>query len=96
MPKKKKADEKGIQPEAKIEEVGKVSEPVFSVDPTGKVRYAKLQYQGKEAKIRVPLHIFNLKDQEKQVYFMQMIIQDLHKKFKRDFGISIGSPVARP
>ncbi len=65
------------------------SKAVFKVDPTGKVRYATLSLDGKEARVRVPLHVFNLKDVEKQKYFMEELIKELKAKFKRDYGIAI-------
>ena len=56
----------------------------LSVDSKGKVRYAYLTKNGKTSKIRVPLHIFNMTNVERQKAMMESLLLELHKRFVKE------------
>lgn len=62
--------------------------PVASLDDTGKVRFARITYSGKEVKERVPLHVWKLPEEKKADYFRKVIIR-LRVEFARKYKMAV-------
>lgn len=69
--------------------------PELTIDPTGKVRYATLSYRGRHSQMRIPLHIFAIKDLQRQTTLIVQLLAKLDRKFFKEHKIKPKMPSDR-